>query len=98
MRTLAVELAPYSIRANTVNPSSVATGMFLNEETYGFFRPDLEHPTHEDMAAVAQGLNLLPVPWMDPVDISNAVVFLASEESRYVTGAQFAIDAGAVLK
>ncbi|GAA1850595.1 mycofactocin-coupled SDR family oxidoreductase [Pseudonocardia ailaonensis] len=98
MRTLAVELAEHRIRANTVNPSSVGTGMFFNSQTYGFFRPDLENPGREDMAEVAQTLNTFPVPWMEPVDISNAVVYLASDEARYVTGAQFAIDAGAVGK
>lgn len=96
MRTLALELGEHRIRANTVNPSSVGTGMFFNEQTYGFFRPDLENPGRDDMAEVAQTLNTLPVPWMEPIDISNAVVYLASDESRYVTGAQFAIDAGAV--
>jgi SDR family mycofactocin-dependent oxidoreductase len=98
MRTLAIELAPYKIRSNSVNPSSVGTGMFFNEQTYGFFRPDLTNPGREDMAEVAATLNVLPVPWMEPVDISNAVVYLASDEARYVTGAQFAIDAGAVGK
>jgi (+)-trans-carveol dehydrogenase len=98
MRTLALELAPHGIRANTVNPSSVGTGMFFNKETYGFFRPDLENPTKEDMAEVAPAMNALPIPWMEPIDISQAVVYLASNESRYVTGSQFAIDAGAVGK
>ncbi|MBB5158936.1 mycofactocin-coupled SDR family oxidoreductase [Saccharopolyspora phatthalungensis] len=98
MRTLAVELAEYGIRANTVNPSSVGTGMFFNEETYKFFRPDLDRPGRDDMAEVAAGLNLLPVPWVEPVDISNAVVYLASDEARYVTGSQLAVDAGAVGK
>ena len=98
MRTLAIELAPYSIRSNSVNPSSVGTGMFFNQQTYGFFRPDLVNPGRDDMAEVAASLNTLPVPWIEPIDISNAVVYLASDEARYVTGAQFAIDAGAVGK
>jgi SDR family mycofactocin-dependent oxidoreductase len=98
MRTLAHELAEYGIRANTVNPSSVGTGMFFNEETYRFFRPDLADPGRDDMAEVAGVLNLLPTPWVEPVDVSNAVVYLASDESRYVTGSQVAVDAGAVGK
>jgi SDR family mycofactocin-dependent oxidoreductase len=98
MRTLAIELAPYFIRSNSVNPSSVGTGMFFNEQTYGFFRPDLPDAGRDDMAEVAASLNVLPVPWIEPIDVSNAVVYLASDESRYVTGAQFAIDAGAVGK
>jgi (+)-trans-carveol dehydrogenase len=98
MRTLAAELAEYGIRANTVNPSSVGTGMFFNEETYRFFRPDLESPGREDMAEVAGVLNLLPTPWVEPVDVSNAVVYLASDEARFVTGSQIAVDAGAVGK
>ena len=42
--------------------------------------------------------NALPVPWVEPVDISNAVLFLASDEARYVTGTELKIDAGYTVK
>ena len=94
MRTLALELAPHWIRVNTVHPTGVATDMILNEATFRLFRPDLEHPTQEEAAAVFATTNALPVPWVEPVDISNAVLFLASDEARYVTGTELKVDAG----
>lgn len=93
-RTLAMELAPRSIRVNTVHPGSVATPMILNERIYRRLRPDLENPTREDAAEALAARNLLPVPWVEPEDVSNVVLFLASAESRYVTGQQLAVDAG----
>ena len=98
MRTLALELAPHSIRVNSLHPTQVDTPMIQNEPTWRLFRPDLEHPTKADFAPASQALNALPIPWVDPADVSNAVLFLASDEARYVTGVAFPIDAGAVIK
>jgi SDR family mycofactocin-dependent oxidoreductase len=98
MRTLALELAPYSIRVNSIHPTQVDTPMIQNEATYKLFRPDLEHPTREDFAPASQSVNALPIPWVEPVDISNAVLFLASDEGRYVTGVTLPVDAGTVIK
>lgn len=93
-RTLAMEWAPRGIRVNTVHPGSVATPMILNDRIYRRLRPDLENPTREDAAEVLAARNLLPVPWVEPEDVSNVIVFLASRESRYITGQQLAVDAG----
>jgi (+)-trans-carveol dehydrogenase len=98
MRTLALELAADFIRVNALAPTSVNTPMIMNEPTYRVFRPDLENPTAEDMAGPATAVNVLPIPWVEPVDISNAVLWLASEESRYVTGITLPVDAGAAIK
>jgi SDR family mycofactocin-dependent oxidoreductase len=98
MRTLALELAPDMIRVNSIHPTVVDTPMVDNEPTFRLFRPDLEHPTKDDFAAAAQGINALPIPWVDAVDISNAVLFLASDESRYITGVTLPVDAGANVK
>jgi SDR family mycofactocin-dependent oxidoreductase len=98
MRNLAIELAPYMIRVNSIHPTQVDTPMIQNESTWRLFRPDLEHPTREDFAPGSQALNVLPIPWVEPVDISNAVLFLASDEARYVTGVTLPVDAGAVIK
>jgi SDR family mycofactocin-dependent oxidoreductase len=98
MRTLALELAPHSIRVNSVHPTSVATDMILNEATYKLFMPDVEHPTRAQAAEVFQTINALPIPWVDPVDISNAVLWLASDEARYVTGVTLPVDAGYTIK
>lgn len=98
MRTLGVELGKYNIRVNTVHPSQVNTPMAMNDWTYRMFRPDLENPTQDDFAPVSQQMHILPVPWVEPEDISNAVLFLVSDEGRYVTGATLPVDAGAMLK
>ena len=98
MRTLAVELAPHSIRVNTVNPTGVDTIMIQNEATWKLFLPDVEHPTREQAAEVFTPTNALPVPWVEPRDVSNAVLFLASDEARYITGTTLLVDAGYTLK
>jgi SDR family mycofactocin-dependent oxidoreductase len=98
MRAFAVELGQHSIRVNSVHPTNVNTPMFMNDATMKLFRPDLENPTKEDFAPVAQFMHVLPVGWVEPVDISNAVLFLASDESRYVTGLPMTVDAGSTLK
>ncbi len=98
MRTFAVELGHHFIRVNSVHPTNVNTPLFMNEGTMRLFRPDLETPGPDDMAVVAQMMHVLPIGWVEPVDISNAVLFLASDESRYVTGLPMTVDAGSMLK
>ncbi len=97
-RSMANELAPYMIRVNTVHPTSVETPMIQNEMTYAMFRPDLEHPTRDDAREAFQALNALPIPWVEARDISNAVLWLASNEARYVTGIMVPVDAGMTQK
>lgn len=97
-RTLANEMGPKRIRVNTVHPGAVGTAMVLNDATFRRIRPDLQDPTAQDVAEVLAGRNLLPVPWVEPVDISNAVVFLASDEARYITGTALVVDAGLTQK
>ena len=94
MRSLANELAPHFIRVNTVHPTSVYTKMNQNPAIWELFAPGVENPTYDDFGQTFTDLNLLPVPWVDPVDISNAVLFLASDEARYITGVQLPVDAG----
>ena len=98
MRTLAMELGARNIRVNSIHPTQVNTPMVMHEGTYRMFRPDLENPTVDDFAAVSQSMHLLPTPWVEPEDISNAVLFLVSDEGRFVTGATLPVDAGALLK
>jgi NAD(P)-dependent dehydrogenase (short-subunit alcohol dehydrogenase family) len=98
MRTLALELAEHSIRVNSVNPNTVATSMLLNPVNFRLFRPDLQNPTEDDAVPVYRTLNALPIPYVEPDDISNAVLFLASDEGRYITGAALPVDAGYAVK
>jgi SDR family mycofactocin-dependent oxidoreductase len=97
-RTLANELGGQGIRVNTVHPGAVATAMILNDVTLRQLRPDLVQPTVDDAAEALTARHLLPVPWVEPVDIANAVVFLASDEGRYITGTQLVVDAGLLAR
>jgi (+)-trans-carveol dehydrogenase len=98
MRTLALELADDRIRVNSLHPTQVDTDMIMNEATYKLFRPDLEHPTRDDFAPASQAVNALPIPWVEAVDISNALLWLSSDEARYVTGVTLPVDAGCFVK
>ena len=99
MRTLAVELGQHRIRVNSVLPTNVNTPMFMNEGAFKLFRPDMENPGPDDVAAViAQFMHVLPVGWVEPEDISNAILFLVSDEARYITGVALPVDAGALIK
>jgi SDR family mycofactocin-dependent oxidoreductase len=98
MRTLANELAPHQVRVNSIHPTQVDTDMIMNEATMGLFLPDLTHPTREDFAPASQAINALPIPWVEARDISNALLFLASDEARYITGVTLPVDAGALIK
>lgn len=96
MRNLAVELAPYNIRVNSVHPGTVDTPMVGNPQSWKLFT-GLDGATRDQAAAIMTGMNALRVPWLDAEDITPAIVYLASDESRYVTGTTTVIDAGAVL-
>jgi (+)-trans-carveol dehydrogenase/(-)-trans-carveol dehydrogenase len=98
MRALALELAPHLIRVNSLHPTNVDTDMIQNEATYRLFRPDVQNPGPQDMAEAATTINALPIPWVEPADISNAVLFLASDEARYITGVPLPVDAGVLVK
>jgi SDR family mycofactocin-dependent oxidoreductase len=96
--SLANEVAEFGIRVNTVHPTNVRTPMIDNPSSAKHFRPDLSSPTLEDGRNALTAINLLPVPWVSVADVSSAVLWLASDESRYVTGASIPIDAGMLAK
>lgn len=95
---LATHLAPRNIRANVVHPTNCNTDMLQSEPMYRSFRPDLAHPTRQDAEPAFGVQQAMPVPYVEPGDISNTVLFLASDEARYVTGMQMRVDAGGYLK
>jgi SDR family mycofactocin-dependent oxidoreductase len=90
MRTLVNELSPHRIRVNCVNPTTVDTPMIDNAAAYAVFGAT----SKEGMGQTMLMLNALQVPWVEAIDVSNAVLFLASDESRYVTGLTLTVDAG----
>ena len=98
MRTLALELAPHRIRVNTLHPTQVNTPMIHNEAMYQLFLPDVAHPTTEQFAAVSRSHQPLGVDWVESEDVSNALLFLASDEARYITGTALPVDAGATIR
>ncbi|MGD9986557.1 mycofactocin-coupled SDR family oxidoreductase [Pseudonocardia sp.] len=98
MRTMANELAHERIRVNTVHPTNVDTHMIQNPGTWGMFAPGDPEPTQEKAMAGFTSLNAMDVPWVEPIDIANAVLFLASDEARYITGVTLPVDAGANIR
>lgn len=98
VEVLALQLAPHMVRLNAIHPTNCDTHLLHNEDVYRAFRPDLEHPTREEAVAAFPAMQAMPIPYIDPVDISHLVVYLASDESRYMTGMNLRVDAGAMLK
>jgi SDR family mycofactocin-dependent oxidoreductase len=98
VEAIALQLAPHMIRCNGIHPTNVDTMLLHNEDIYRAFRPDLENPTWEDAVVAFPAMQAMPIPWVDPLDVSNLVAFLASDDSRYMTGMNIRLDAGATLK
>jgi (+)-trans-carveol dehydrogenase/(-)-trans-carveol dehydrogenase len=98
MKTMANELGPEGVRVNAVLPTQVNTPMLVNPKTIRLFVPGVAEPTIEEFAAASQTTGTLPLPWAEPADISNAVLFLASAESRCITGVALPVDNGALAK
>ncbi|MEV6661484.1 mycofactocin-coupled SDR family oxidoreductase [Nocardia fluminea] len=97
VKDLARTLAPHSIRVNTILPTNVNTPMLHTETMYRLFRPDLENPTREEAEVAFATLALMPIPYVEPSDISEALLYFASDASRYVTGQVLAVDGGQLL-
>jgi (+)-trans-carveol dehydrogenase len=96
MKVLALEFAKHQIRVNTIHPTTVDSPMSQNDATLELFLPGIprEKQTQEAYASIAQRLNVLPVPWIQPEVVSELVAFLASDHAEYITGAAIPVDAG----
>jgi SDR family mycofactocin-dependent oxidoreductase len=95
---LARQMAAQGIRVNAVHPTNCNTDMLHSPPMYKAFRKDLPDPTRAEVEEALPRMQAMPIPYVEPDDIAHAVVYLASDESRYVTGLQLAVDGGALLK
>lgn len=99
MKVLAQEAGPHRIRVNAVCPTTVRTPLVINDSTFELFAPHLENPTEDDVREPFESLNILPgVAWIEPEDVSDAVLFLCSDAAKYITGVALPIDAGNIVK
>lgn len=83
---------------NAIHPTNVNTTLLHNDDIYRAFRPDLQNPTREDAELAFPAMQAMPIPYIEPSDVSELVLFLASDKSRYLTGMNIRLDAGAMLK
>ncbi|WP_428935682.1 mycofactocin-coupled SDR family oxidoreductase [Streptomyces sp. ACT015] len=97
MKVMAKELASHNIRVNTVNPTTVATDMILNDAIFQAFRPELENPTRADFEEAARSLNALPIAAVEAQDVTETVLHLVADSGRYITGTTNLVDAGGAL-
>jgi len=99
MKVLAQEAGPHRIRVNAVCPTTVRTPLVINDSTFELFAPHLENPTEDDVREPFEGLNILPgVAWLEPSDVSDAVLFLCSDNAKFITGIALPVDAGNIAK
>ena len=98
VKSLAQEVAANGITVNAICPTNVDTDMIQNEAFYSLFVPGVAHPTKEQAAQAATAMNAIPIPWVESQDISNALLFLVSDDARYITGEAIHVAAGATAR
>jgi len=95
-KVLAVELAEHRIRCNAIHPCGVNTPMVINQAGIDVFAGKAGATLEETIPAM-KSLNLLDIPFVEPEDISNAVLFLVADTGRYITGSSLLVDAGTTI-
>ena len=99
---MSMALADRMIRVNAIHPTNCNTQLLQNDGMYSMFRPDLTQAGQQATRADAEPLftlfQAMPIPYIEPEDMANLGVFLASDDSRYITGQQIRVDAGSLLK
>ncbi|MHA4854585.1 mycofactocin-coupled SDR family oxidoreductase [Rhodococcus sp. MSC1_016] len=97
MTSMARELGQYNIRVNSVNPTCVDTHMINNPFVYGLFRPDVENPQRADVVESFTQTHVLPIPWLEIQEVSDAILYLVSDSGRSITAAAIPLDAGFLI-
>jgi SDR family mycofactocin-dependent oxidoreductase len=94
VKAVALEVAANGITVNAVCPTNVDTDMIHHETLYERFLPDADKPTREDVVPKFAELNAIPVPWIQPQDVSDAILFLVSDQAKFITGDAISVAAG----
>jgi SDR family mycofactocin-dependent oxidoreductase len=94
IKSVAREVAAEGITVNCICPTNLDSDMIHNPAFYALFAPGIENPTREQVTPGFTSLNAIPIPWIEAIDISNAMMFLASPEARYITGEALHVSAG----
>ncbi|MFZ2510481.1 MAG: mycofactocin-coupled SDR family oxidoreductase [Gordonia sp. (in: high G+C Gram-positive bacteria)] len=92
-KSAALDLAKSGVTVNAVAPGNVSTPMIHNDALYSLMRPDLEHPSDDDVAPIFTMLHAQPVPWVEAEEITRVVTFLAAEASAHISGIVVPVDA-----
>jgi SDR family mycofactocin-dependent oxidoreductase len=97
-KSAAYELAGFGVTVNVIAPGNVSTPMIHNDQLYRLMRPDLGHPTAEEVAPVMAELHTQPLPWLEPEEITAALIYLVSDGARHITGSVLDVNAGASVR
>jgi SDR family mycofactocin-dependent oxidoreductase len=98
IKAVAGDYGPFGITANAVCPTNVNSPMIHNDNTYSHFAPDLEHPTRQQVEERMKMAHPLGVPYVEPEDVSQAILFLASDAARYISGEALTVSAGMIAR
>ena len=94
VKSVALEVAASGVTANVVCPTTVDTPMVHNDALYRLFAPDIEVRTKDAVRPRYEAMNPMRVPWLDPIEISHAVLFLASDRAGFISGETIEVSAG----
>jgi len=94
VKSVALEVAAHGVTADVVCPATVDTPMVHNDALYGLFAPDIEVRTKDAVRPRYEAMNPMRVPWLDPIEISHAVLFLASDKASFISGETIEVSAG----
>jgi SDR family mycofactocin-dependent oxidoreductase len=93
-KSVALEMGPYNVTANAIGPTAVNTPMFMSRSQWQTMVPAGEQATEEKISAIMKSVHALPVHWIEPEDVADGIVFLCTDEAKYISGITLDIQAG----